>query len=206
VTASLRASSSSKRLRVLLDSSGVAGMCVENMLMDHADGHRLQTVMPQLAAFPKSTMRAKNGRTRRSFFSAFLVRGCTPSQGIQHADCFITGAFTPGCQARHLPPYIEKLSDFKSKGVDVVATIASNDSWVMNAWGKVNGVKGDDILFLSDTKTFFSKEHGWQAGMGDRNGRWAMVFDHGKVTYAENEPSPKDVSVSASNPDIIVFV
>jgi alkyl hydroperoxide reductase 1 len=87
-----------------------------------------------------------------------------------------------------------------------VATIASNDSWVMNAWGKVNGVKGDDILFLSDTKTFFSKEHGWPAGMGDRNGRWAMVFDHGKVTYAENEPSPKDVSVSASCPDIVVHV
>jgi alkyl hydroperoxide reductase 1 len=27
-----------------------------------------------------------------------------------------------------------------------VAVIASNDSWVMNAWGKVNGVKGDDIV------------------------------------------------------------
>lgn len=66
----------------------------------------------------------------------------------------------------------------------------------MNAWGKVNGVKGDEVLFLSDTKTFFSKEHGWQAGMGDRNGRWAMVFDHGKVTYAENEKSPGEVSVS----------
>lgn len=81
-----------------------------------------------------------------------------------------------------------------------MATIASNDSWVMNAWGKVNGVKGDDILFLSDTKTFFSKEYGWQAGAGDRNGRWAMVFDNGKVIYAENEPSPKDVSVSAYHP------
>jgi alkyl hydroperoxide reductase 1 len=57
-----------------------------------------------------------------------------------------TGAFTPGCQARHLPPYIENLKSFKDKGVDVVATIASNDSWVMNAWGKVNGVKGDDIV------------------------------------------------------------
>ncbi|KAF9737939.1 hypothetical protein PMIN06_008866 [Paraphaeosphaeria minitans] len=110
----------------------------------------------------------------------------------------VPGAFTPGCQARHLPPYIEKLSEFKNKGVDVVATIASNDSWVMNAWGKVNGVKGDDILFLSDTKTFFSKEHGWQAGMGDRNGRWAMIFDHGKVIYAENESSPSNVSVSGA--------
>jgi peroxiredoxin len=56
------------------------------------------------------------------------------------------GAFTPGCQARHLPPYIEKINEFKNKGVDVVAVIASNDSWVMNAWGKVNGVKGDDIV------------------------------------------------------------
>jgi alkyl hydroperoxide reductase 1 len=64
----------------------------------------------------------------------------------------------------------------------------------MNAWGKVNGVKGDEVLFLSDTKTFFSKEHGWPAG--DRNGRWAMIFDHGKVTYAENEKSPGEVSVS----------
>jgi alkyl hydroperoxide reductase 1 len=57
-----------------------------------------------------------------------------------------SGAFTPGCQAYHLPPYIKKIDEFKSKGVDVVATIASNDAFVMNAWGKVNGVKGDDLV------------------------------------------------------------
>ena len=73
----------------------------------------------------------------------------------------------------------------------------------MNAWGKVNGVKGDEVLFLSDTKTFFSKNYGWQAGMGDRNGRWAMVFDHGKVIYAENEKSPGEVSVSVMDPNSI---
>ncbi|KAL1599980.1 hypothetical protein SLS59_006053 [Nothophoma quercina] len=112
----------------------------------------------------------------------------------------VPGAFTPGCQAYHLPPYIQKLSELKSKGVDVVAVIASNDSWVMNAWGKVNGVKGDDILFLSDTKSFFSKNHGWAAGMGDRNGRWAMVFDKdGKVIYAENESNPGQVTVSGAD-------
>jgi len=59
------------------------------------------------------------------------------------------GAFTPGCQAHHLPPYIEKAADFKKKGVDIIAVIASNDSWVMNAWGKVNGVKGDGIVSSS---------------------------------------------------------
>ena len=99
----------------------------------------------------------------------------------------VPGAFTPGCQAHHLPPYIQKLGELKSKGVDVVAVIASNDSWVMNAWGKVNGSKGDDVLFFSDTKTFFSKEHAWQAAPGaERNGRWAMVIDNGKITYLEN--------------------
>lgn len=64
-------------------------------------------------------------------------------------------------------------------------------------------------LFLSDTKTFFSKEYGWPAGMGDRNGRWAMIFDDGKVIYAENE-SPGEVSVipnqlsySGNNPFLV---
>lgn len=63
------------------------------------------------------------------------------------------GAFTPGCSAKHLPGYIENLSNLKSKGVDVVATIAYNDAFVMSAWGKANGIKNDDIvcfpLFLS---------------------------------------------------------
>jgi len=110
----------------------------------------------------------------------------------------VPGAFTPGCQARHLPPYIENIEEFKKKGVDIIAVIASNDAWVMNAWGKVNGVKTDDLLFLSDTVSFFSKNYGWAAGMGDRNGRWAMAFDDGKVIYAENEASPGDVKVSGA--------
>jgi alkyl hydroperoxide reductase 1 len=58
----------------------------------------------------------------------------------------VPGAFTPGCSARHLPGYIENLSKFKTKGVDVIAVIAFNDAWVMSAWGKANGIKGDDIV------------------------------------------------------------
>jgi len=111
----------------------------------------------------------------------------------------VPGAFTPGCQAYHLPPYIKHLSELKAKGVDIVAVIASNDGFVMQAWGKVNKVQGDDILFLSDTKTFFSKNYGWAAGMGDRNGRWAMVIDKdGTISYAENESNPSQVTVSGA--------
>lgn len=111
----------------------------------------------------------------------------------------VPGAFTPGCQAFHIPPYLQNLDKLQSQGVDLVVVIASNDAWVMSAWGKVNGVKGDSkILFMSDTKTFFSKAHGWEAGMGDRNGRWAMIVEKdGTVSYAENESNPRQVTVSS---------
>lgn len=58
----------------------------------------------------------------------------------------VPGAFTPGCQALHIPPYIQSLDKLQSKGVDLVVVIASNDAWVMAAWGKVNGVKADSKI------------------------------------------------------------
>lgn len=58
----------------------------------------------------------------------------------------IAGAFTPVCSAAHVPGYIENLPKLREKGVDVVAVLAYNDAYVMSAWGKANGVKGDDIV------------------------------------------------------------
>ncbi|KAI7660689.1 hypothetical protein KC318_g9923 [Hortaea werneckii] len=112
----------------------------------------------------------------------------------------VPGAFTPGCQAFHVPPYIENLNKIADKGVDMVVVIASNDAFVMSAWGKVNGVKPDSKLkFMSDSESFFSKNHGWDAGMGDRNGRWAMIIEKdGTVSYAENESNPRQVTVSGA--------
>lgn len=110
----------------------------------------------------------------------------------------VPGAFTPGCQAFHIPPYFSNLEKLLAKGVDLVVVIASNDAWVMAAWGKVNGAREDSrIRFMSDTKTFFSKEFGWSAGMGERNGRWAMVVERdGRVSVADCEESPRQVTVS----------
>lgn len=56
------------------------------------------------------------------------------------------GAFTPTCSINHVPGYIQNLPQLKEKGVQVVAVIASNDPFVMSAWGKANNVKGDDIV------------------------------------------------------------
>ncbi len=58
------------------------------------------------------------------------------------------GAFTPGCSVKHLPGYIQNLPKLRSKGVDIVAVIAFNDPYVMSAWGKANGIKGDDIVSI----------------------------------------------------------
>lgn len=53
---------------------------------------------------------------------------------------------------------------------------------------------------LSDTASKFSEHHGWAAGMGDRNGRWAMVIEKdGTISYAEVEEKPTEVTVSKSN-------
>ena len=48
-------------------------------------------------------------------------------------------------------------------------------------------------LFLADNATAFSQKIGWTKG--DRTGRYAIVIDHGKVVYAENEPGG-DVTVT----------
>lgn len=79
--------------------------------------------------------------------------------------------------------------------------IAYNDAHVMAAWGKANNVKGDDILFLSDTGNKFSESIGWTNG--PRLARYALVIDKGIVTYAakdnkgEVDVSPHFTSISA---------
>jgi peroxiredoxin len=123
---------------------------------------------------------------------------------------------------KHLPGYIENLDKIRGKGVDVVAVVAFNDAWVMSAWGKANGIRGDGIvslfalgyivaspkrsegtliltskkqqLFMSDSDTKFSKTLGWTNG--ERTARYAMIIDHGKIVYAEKEPGG-DVTVRA---------
>jgi peroxiredoxin len=82
---------------------------------------------------------------------SFTARTSTNTSTTEWADkkvvlFSVPGAFTPGCSVKHLPGYINNLSKLKEKGVDVVAVIAFNDSWVMSAWGKANGIKGDDIV------------------------------------------------------------
>ena len=51
----------------------------------------------------------------------------------------VPGAYTPTCSARHLPSYVDKAGELKSKGIDEVACTSVNDAFVMGAWGRDDG-------------------------------------------------------------------
>ena len=97
----------------------------------------------------------------------------------------VPGAFTPTCSAKHLPGFREKAAELKSKGVDTIACVSVNDVFVMNAWGKDQGV-GEDILMLADGNGAFTKAvdlelDGSRFGMGPRSQRYSMVVKDGVV-------------------------
>ncbi|KAJ6015243.1 Peroxiredoxin Pen c 3 [Penicillium herquei] len=110
----------------------------------------------------------------------------------------LPGAFTPVCSANHVPEYIAKLPELRAKGVDQVAVLAYNDAYVMSAWGKANGVTGDDILFLSDPEAKFSKSIGWADEEG-RTYRYALIIDNGKITYAAKESAKNVLEVTSAD-------
>lgn len=114
----------------------------------------------------------------------------------------VPGAFTPTCSANHIPPYVAQLPVLNSKGIDIVAVVASNDAWVMDAWRKSLGVGvANNMLFLSDPGARFSQllDFAQNDGTGTngviRAARYAVVIEAGRITYAEREPT-REISVS----------
>ena len=97
----------------------------------------------------------------------------------------VPGAFTPTCDAKHLPGFVEQAGAFKAKGVDTVASMAVNDVFVMNAWGKASGV-GDKVMMLADGNAEYAKALGLDLdasgfGMGIRGQRFALYAEDGVV-------------------------
>jgi alkyl hydroperoxide reductase 1 len=107
----------------------------------------------------------------------------------------VPGAFTGTCSAQHLPGFIKALPELHAKGVDQVICIAFNDPFVMSGWGKAYGFKDNSIILATDDEAKFSKSIGWT--MGPRTARYAIIIDHGKVTYAERE-APGELSASSA--------
>jgi len=113
----------------------------------------------------------------------------------------VPGAFTPTCDARHLPGFVQHAADFKAKGVDTVACMAVNDVFVMKAWGKASAVD-DKVLMLADGNAEYAKALGLELdatgfGMGVRGQRFAIVVENGvaKGVFVEG---PGEFKVSSA--------
>ena len=52
----------------------------------------------------------------------------------------------------HAPSYIQKYDEFKAKGVDVIAVLATNDPFVMSGWGRVEGFKDKVCKSIADKR------------------------------------------------------
>jgi peroxiredoxin len=114
----------------------------------------------------------------------------------------VPGAFTPGCSKVHLPGFVQGASELKGKGVDTIACIAVNDAWVMDAWGKDQGVQ-DDIVMVGDGSGTFAEAMGLVMdgsgfGLGKRSKRYAAIIEDGVVTNLAVDDSGVDLS-SCSN-------
>lgn len=106
-------------------------------------------------------------------------------QGKRVVLISVPGAFTPTCDAKHLPGFVEKAAELKGKGIDRIACMAVNDAFVMKAWGKAQNTD-DKVDMLADGNAEYTKALGLDFdasgfGMGTRGQRFALVVDNGVV-------------------------
>lgn len=103
----------------------------------------------------------------------------------------VPGAFTPTCDAKHLPGFVEKAGELKSKGVDAIGCMAVNDAFVMKAWGKSQNTEGKVDMF-ADGNAEYTKSLGLDFdasgfGMGTRGQRFSLLVDNGVVKQVNVE-------------------
>lgn len=107
----------------------------------------------------------------------------------------LPGAFTPTCSTYQLPDF-EKLHDeFKAQGIDGIYCISVNDAFVMNAWGKQQGL--ENVKLIPDGSGEFTRKMGMlvckdNLGFGMRSWRYAAIVDDGVVTAWFEEPGFAD--------------
>ncbi|PIN08133.1 Alkyl hydroperoxide reductase/peroxiredoxin [Handroanthus impetiginosus] len=103
----------------------------------------------------------------------------------------VPGAFTPTCSLKHVPGFIEKADELKSKGVDEILCISVNDPFVMKAWAKTYP-ENKHVKFLADGSGTYTRALGLELdlsekGLGVRSRRFALLVEDLKVKVANVE-------------------
>ena len=101
----------------------------------------------------------------------------------------LPGAFTPTCSEAHLPSFVVKYDDIAAKGVDAVACLSVNDSFVMTAWQSAQNA--ENLTMIADGGAVLTKEMGLVLDTADfggtRSRRYSMIVDNGTVTHLNLE-------------------
>lgn len=115
----------------------------------------------------------------------------------------LPGAYTPTCSAKHLPGYLQHLSDLRGRGIDEVWCVSVNDAYVMAAWGREQGAIGK-VRMLGDGNGELARKLGLEndstkSGMGMRCRRFSLLVDDGVVKQVNVEqPGKFEVSDAAT--------
>ena len=120
-------------------------------------------------------------------------------KGKKSAIFAVPGAYTPTCSAKHVPSYVKNYGQLKAKGVDEIWCVATNDAFVMAAWGR-DQKAGGKVRMLGDGSGEWTQKLGLSLdltarNMGVRSQRYSMLVDNGVVRKLNIEaPGKYEVS------------
>ncbi|KAL6755646.1 peroxiredoxin type II [Haematococcus lacustris] len=114
----------------------------------------------------------------------------------------VPGAFTPGCSKTHLPGYVSAYEQFKEAGADIIVCVATNDPFVMRAWGAAHNVDSK-VRMLSDMDCALTDALGvaMQALGCKRSRRFSAVIQDNQIK-AWNLEEGGGMACSLSNPTL----
>jgi peroxiredoxin len=121
------------------------------------------------------------------------------TKGKKIAIFALPGAYTPTCSAKHVPSYVANYDKLKAKGVDEIWCVATNDAFVMGAWGRTQKA-GNKVRMLADGSAIWTKALGLELdltarNMGVRSNRYSMLVEDGVVKQLNVEgPGKFEVS------------
>jgi cytochrome c peroxidase len=115
----------------------------------------------------------------------------------------VPGAFTPTCDAAHMPGFVRKAAEFRAKGIDEILCVSVNDPHVMRHWGRQTGALEAGITLLADPGAEFTRAVGMEfsapeRGMLNRSRRYAMLVEDGVVRVLHQETAPGVCEVSGA--------
>lgn len=119
----------------------------------------------------------------------------------------LPGAFTPTCSSTHLPRFNELAPAFFANGVDTIACISVNDTFVMNEWAKDQ--EADNVALIPDGNGEFTEGMGMlvdksDLGFGKRSWRYSMLVKNGVVDKMFIEPEKPGDPFEVSDADTML--